>query len=74
MAMITTASHSTWALDVEITDLTSAGLKNPSIVPMKLFTLDHTLVRKQIGRLSAADEVAVIASLISLLAFNPGSA
>jgi mRNA interferase MazF len=67
MAMITTVSHSDWALDVEITDLTSAGLKTPSIVRMKLFTLDHALVRKQIGRLSAVDEAAVIASLASLL-------
>lgn len=67
MAMITTASRSAWALDVEITDLTSAGLKAPSIVRMKLFTLDHALVRKQIGRLSAVDEAAVIESLTSLL-------
>lgn len=67
MAMITTASHSTWALDVEITDLTSAGLKAPSIVRMKLFTLDHVLVRKQIGRLSAVDQAAVLESLASLL-------
>jgi len=67
MAMITTAFHSAWALDVEITDLTSAGLKNPSIVRMKLFTLDHALVRKQIGPLSAVDQAAVITSLTSLL-------
>lgn len=68
MAMITTASHSNWALDVEITDLASAGLNAPSIVRMKLFTLDHALVRKQIGRLSAVDEAAVLESLIHLLA------
>ena len=37
MAMITTASHSSWALDVLITDLTSTGLKAKSIVRMKLF-------------------------------------
>ena len=73
MAMITTASHSAWALDVEITDLTLAGLKNPSIVRMKLSTLDHTLVRKQIGRLREADQSAVIPSLTSLLTFNLNS-
>ncbi|MGG6238375.1 type II toxin-antitoxin system PemK/MazF family toxin [Nodosilinea sp. AN01ver1] len=67
MAMITTASHSAWALDVEITDLKLAGLKAPSIVRMKLFTLDHALVRKQVGRLSPADQAAVIESLASLL-------
>ena len=67
MAMITTDYRSTWALDVGITDLTAAGLKAPSIIRMKLFTLDHALVRKQIGRLSAVDQAAVIASLSSLL-------
>lgn len=70
MAMITTASHSTWALDVKITDLAAAGLKAPSIVRMKLFTLDHALVRKQIGRLSTVDEAAVIESLSRLLALT----
>ena len=40
MAMITTASHAPWALDVSITDLASTGLKAKSIVRMKLFTLD----------------------------------
>jgi len=44
MAMITTASHSSWALDVPLNDLEPAGLAVPSIVRMKLFTLDHTLV------------------------------
>jgi mRNA interferase MazF len=34
MAMITTASHSAWALDVAITDLGLAGLKSPSIIRM----------------------------------------
>ena len=55
MAMITTASHNPWALDVPITDRVSAGLKAKSIVRMKLFTLDDALVIKQIGRLSSKD-------------------
>ena len=44
MAMITTASHSPWALDINILDLPSAGLTHPSVIRMKLFTLDDVLV------------------------------
>ena len=63
MAMITTASHSSWALDVVIAGLKSAGLNAPSIVRMKLFTLDQNLVRQQIGHLTAADQSAVKESI-----------
>ena len=45
MAMITSAGNAPWPLDTHITDLKSAGLSAPSVVRMKLFTLDH-----QIGR------------------------
>jgi mRNA interferase MazF len=41
LAMITTATHHPWELDVNISDLAAAGLNNPSVVRMKLFTLDH---------------------------------
>ncbi len=68
MAMVATASHFTWALDVAITDLRMAGLQSPSIVRMNLFTLDHALVLKHIGHLSAIDQAAVMASLTDLLA------
>ena len=44
LAMITSAANSSWPLDVEISDLDSAGLTSASIVRMKLFTLDHQLI------------------------------
>jgi mRNA interferase MazF len=44
LAMITSASHSDWPLDTPITDLDTAGLPAPSVVRLKLFTLDHRLV------------------------------
>jgi mRNA interferase MazF len=69
MTMITTASHSSWALDVPISNLPTTGLKTPSIIRMKLFTLDHTLVLKRIGFLSAADQDVVNTSLQHLFAF-----
>jgi mRNA interferase MazF len=59
MAMITTATHSPWVLDVPISDLKAAGLKVPSIIRMKLFTVDHSLIVKQVGKLAAAEQVKV---------------
>lgn len=67
MAMITTAAHSPWALDVTITDLASAGLKAKSIVRMKLFTLDDVLVVKKIGKLAMGNRDRVKESLQQLL-------
>lgn len=67
MAMITSATHSSWPLDCLITDLTSAGLPSSSIVRFKLFTLDHRLVRGRLGKLSAVDKEAVKKNLAQLL-------
>ncbi|MFP4209078.1 MAG: type II toxin-antitoxin system PemK/MazF family toxin [Wenzhouxiangella sp.] len=67
MAMITSAKHSAWPLDIEITDLAAAGLPSPCLVRMKLFTLDHRLVLGQIGRLSAQDRQSVSEALSLLL-------
>lgn len=68
MAMITTASHSPWILDVAIADLASAGLKAASVVRMKLFTLDDSIVVKQIGVLAQTDKLAVQKTLQQLFA------
>jgi mRNA interferase MazF len=68
MAMITTAAHSPWILDVAIADLSSAGLKAASVVRMKLFTLDDSIVIKQIGILAQADKLAVQKALQQLFA------
>ncbi len=67
MTMITTASHSAWPLDVAIADLKDAGLIAPSIIRMKLFTIDHALIQKQIGHLSLLDKASVESALASLL-------
>src|SRR5665647_2715540 len=44
LAMITSAAHSGWPLDVPLTELACAGLPAPSLVRMKLFTLDEAVV------------------------------
>lgn len=67
MAMVTSAKHSRWALDVLIEDLSAAGLPAASIVRMKLFTLDHRLVLRKAGRLAARDQASLAKSLRALL-------
>lgn len=67
MAMITSAHHSQWPLDTEITDLDCAGLPTPSLVRMKLFTLDHRLILRTCGSLSEADRHNTNTALSKLL-------
>ena len=55
LAMITSSSHQPWPLDVTIEDLSSTGLNSPSIIRMKLFTLDNSLILQKIGKLSQQD-------------------
>jgi len=70
MAMITSARHDPWPLDCEIADRQVAGLPAPSIVRFKLFTLDHRLVRGQLGALAPADVKAVTDRLLQLLPYQ----
>ncbi|HKK00665.1 MAG TPA: type II toxin-antitoxin system PemK/MazF family toxin [Desulfuromonadales bacterium] len=67
MAMITSAKNSDWPLDIDIEDLDSAGLPAPSIVRMKLFTLDEQLVVRKAGMLGVADREKVVSVLHQLL-------
>jgi len=72
MAMITSSTGAAWPLDVVLSDLAAAGLPSPSIVRMKLFTLDHRFVLRRAGRLSSRDQSAVEASLSALFAPRGG--
>ena len=67
LAMITSTRQSSWPLDWPIDDLQVAGLPQPCVVRLKLFTLDERLVLSSLGALSEADRVAVIAQLAKLL-------
>lgn len=67
MAMITSAGNASWPLDAPLTNLASAGLPSPSVVRMKLFTLDHRFVIRKSGRLAARDVTLVEAALATLL-------
>jgi len=67
MAMITSEANAPWPLDCPIANLAAAGLPAASKVRFKLFTLDHRLVRGELGKLAAADAAVVRAGLTSLL-------
>lgn len=71
MAMITSLGNAPWPLDCPLTDLAVAGLPAPSMVRFKLFTLDHRLVRGELGKLSLADTDVVRAGLARLLDGKP---
>jgi len=73
LAMITSAAHRRWPLDVPIADLGAAGLPAPSLVRMKLFTLDHRLVERRVGALARKDARRVRAALARALGLeSPG--
>lgn len=69
MAMITSAKNSDWPLDIDIQDLDSAGLPAPSMIRMKLFTLDENLVIRKAGELAQADQKNVKEALSPLFPF-----
>ncbi len=66
-AMITSAKNKSWPLDIEITDLNACGLPAQSVVRMKLFTIDHQIIRGKIGELSSNDRVIVTKNLKSAI-------
>jgi mRNA interferase MazF len=72
MAMITSAKNPPWPLDCHIADLKHAGLPAPSVVRFKLFTLDHRLVRGELGKLAPGDARTVAAGLEQLFATESG--
>ena len=49
LAMVTSARQSAWPLDWPIANLTAAGLGQPCLVRVKLFTLDERLVLGTVG-------------------------
>ena len=67
LAMITSASHSDWPLDVPLADLRAAGLTAASVVRMKSVTLDERLILRKAGSLAAADRKAIGTAIRKLL-------
>ncbi len=67
LAMITSQRNPSWPLDVPIDNIKETGLKSPSKVRMKIFTLDSRLIIRKIGRLSSQDRIAVQKALDNLI-------
>lgn len=67
LLMITSAKNSSWYSDVNIEDLTVTGLKNPSIVRFKIFSIDERIVLKRIGTLSDSDKEKIKAQILNTI-------
>lgn len=66
LAMITSAKHSAFPLDVVIKGLKTAGLPGACMVRMKLFTAHDSLLVKKTGVLTKADQQRLRDSLAGL--------
>jgi mRNA interferase MazF len=67
LAMITSAERSAWPNDVLLADWRGAGLRKPSLLRWKIFTLDDALILGVRGALSPADWTRVRASFDDIL-------
>jgi len=70
LAMVTSANNPPWPSDVRIIDQVSTGLPSPSVIRMKLFTLDERLVLDTIGKLSKSDKSAVQKRIDTMLGIS----
>ena len=69
LAMVTTGAGSVWPTDIPIRDLAAAGLRHPSVVRWKLFTLVNDQLAISIGRLSETDRGNVASAARSVFGF-----
>ncbi len=70
LAMITSQKNDPWPLDVVIKNKKSSGLAAPSVVRMKLFTLDNRFILRKIGHLSKTDQTQVKQSLLKIFDYK----
>jgi len=69
LAMITSQKNEPWPLGCKIKNRKQSGLTAPSLVRMKLFTLDNRFILRKIGRLSKSDQKQVKHSLSQIFDF-----
>jgi mRNA interferase MazF len=70
LAMITSRKNDPWPLDCPITDKRQSGLTAPSVVRMKLFTLDSRFILRKIGHLSETDQNNVNQAVSQLFGYQ----
>ena len=66
LAMITSLKNEPWPLDCTIINKKQSGLTAPSVVRMKLFTLDNRFILRKIGQLTKNDQKQVKQSLLQI--------
>jgi mRNA interferase MazF len=71
LCMITSSKHKPWPLDTPLTGLKAAGLSQESLIRLKIFTLDTSLVLAKIGRLVEKDGTALKKNLSQLFSLSP---
>ena len=64
--MITSAKHSTWNMDVVVPYYQACGLPSPSIIRMKVFSIDSALIIDKIGVLHK-DSVKQVSKALKLI-------
>lgn len=67
LAMITRATHSRWPSDRTLGSLEPTGLRDPSVVRFKVFTLDNRILQRRIGHLGDDDARDCAAALHTIL-------
>jgi mRNA interferase MazF len=68
LAMITSADNAPWSCDVDIADLTRAGLPAPSVVrPAKIACIEPSRIERRAGKLDKATAKAVAQKLRGFL-------
>lgn len=70
LAMITTKADPAWPGDTALKDHAAAGLPVPSLVRLKIFTLDNRLIVKIAGKLSGNDRRRVARQLGKFLKWS----
>lgn len=70
LAMITRAEQTRWPSDHPIADVGRTGLRHPSVVRWKIFTLDNRIIERRIGTLDAADRTDCNALLAGALGLD----
>jgi mRNA-degrading endonuclease toxin of MazEF toxin-antitoxin module len=63
LAMITRATHTQWPSDRAIASLPPTGLRDPSVVRFKVFSLDNRILQRRIGQLADDDARACATAL-----------
>jgi mRNA interferase MazF len=67
LAMITSAKKSSFWKDQKITEYEGTNLQNECLVRMKLFTIDSSLVKENIGSLGKKDVTKIKQNLKEIL-------